>query len=47
MTDIWVETAMGLNESDLRRMERLAAAQERRTARAMAPAESASLSAAG
>lgn len=31
---IWVETALELNESDLRRMERLAVAQERRRARA-------------
>jgi DSF synthase len=31
---IWVETALGLTESDMRRMERLAAAQERRQARA-------------
>jgi DSF synthase len=31
---IWVETALGLTETDLRRMERLAGAQERRRARA-------------
>jgi DSF synthase len=31
--DIWVDTAMNLDESDLRRMHRLAAAQERRRLR--------------
>jgi DSF synthase len=30
VTDIWVEAAMGLSESDLRRMARLTAAQDRR-----------------
>lgn len=30
VTDIWVEAAMGLTESDLRRMARLTAAQDRR-----------------
>ena len=30
ITDIWVEAAMGLSESDLRRMARLTAAQDRR-----------------
>jgi DSF synthase len=29
--DIWVEAALGLEEADLRKMERLAAAQDRRT----------------
>ena len=33
ITDIWVETAMQLSESDLRRMERLALAQRRRVER--------------
>jgi DSF synthase len=33
VTEVWVETALGLTEADLRRMERLAAAQERRRAR--------------
>ena len=33
VTEIWVETALGLTEADLRRMERLASAQERRRAR--------------
>jgi DSF synthase len=32
ITDIWVEAAMGLSESDLRRMARLTAAQDRRRA---------------
>ncbi|MDB5396180.1 MAG: enoyl-CoA hydratase [Rhodospirillales bacterium] len=37
VTDIWVEAAMGLSESDLRRMGRLTAAQDRRqTSRNMA-----------
>jgi DSF synthase len=36
VTEVWVETALGLGEADLRRMERLAAAQERRQARATA-----------
>ena len=30
VTDIWVEAALGLSESDLRRMARLTAAQDRR-----------------
>ncbi len=34
ITDIWVNTAMQLGENDLRRMERLAAAQRKRLARA-------------
>ena len=34
VTEIWVETALALGDSDLRRMERLAAAQERRLVRA-------------
>ena len=34
VTDVWVDTAMDLDEADLRRMERLAAAQLRRHARA-------------
>ncbi len=34
VTDLWVDTAMELDEADLRRMERLAAAQQRRHARA-------------
>lgn len=34
VTDIWVETALRLDEADLRRMERLATAQTRRWARA-------------
>jgi DSF synthase len=38
VTEVWVETALGLTENDLRRMERLAAAQERRRARVAAPA---------
>jgi DSF synthase len=38
---IWVETALGLSETDLRRMERLAAAQERRRARARGSADDA------
>jgi DSF synthase len=33
VTEVWVETALALTEADLRRMERLAAAQERRRAR--------------
>jgi DSF synthase len=32
VTDIWVETALNLNDSDLRRMARLTAAQDRRRA---------------
>lgn len=34
VTDLWVDTALGLDEADLKRMERLAAAQQRRFARA-------------
>lgn len=34
VTDVWVDTAMDLDEADLRRMERLAGAQHRRHARA-------------
>lgn len=33
VTDLWVDTAMDLEESDLKRMERLAGAQQRRHAR--------------
>jgi DSF synthase len=33
ITHIWAETAMGLSETDIRKMERLADAQERRMAR--------------
>ena len=33
VTDVWVETAMGLNEADLRRMEHLVRAQHRRHGR--------------
>jgi DSF synthase len=47
VTDIWVETALGLTEADLRRMERLAAAQERRRARAAGPGETVAVSVAG
>jgi len=48
VTDIWVSTALALDEADLRRMERLAGAQQRRRARANMPAErAAALSAAG
>jgi DSF synthase len=36
ITDLWVETAMELEEADLRRMERLASAQDRRRVRAAA-----------
>jgi DSF synthase len=36
IADIWVATALGLSETDLRRMERLASAQQRRQARASA-----------
>ena len=38
VTEVWVETALALTEADLRRMERLAAAQERRYARVAASA---------
>ena len=34
ITDIWVDAAMQLSETDLRRMERLALAQRRRVERA-------------
>jgi DSF synthase len=34
VTDVWVETALGLDEADLRRMEHLVRAQHRRHARA-------------
>jgi DSF synthase len=37
VTDIWVETALGLDEADLRRMEHLVRAQLRRHARTQAP----------
>jgi DSF synthase len=47
VTEIWVATALALEEADLRRMERLAAAQQRRRGRATLPAASAALSAAG
>jgi DSF synthase len=33
VTDVWVETALGLDEADLRRMEHLVHAQLRRHAR--------------
>jgi DSF synthase len=36
ITDLWVETAMDLEEADLRRMERLASAQDRRRVRSAA-----------
>jgi DSF synthase len=36
VTDVWVETALGLDEADLRRMEHLVRAQERRYARTRA-----------
>jgi DSF synthase len=34
VTDVWVETALGLDEADLRRMEHLVRAQHRRHVRA-------------
>ncbi|HEX2478032.1 MAG TPA: crotonase/enoyl-CoA hydratase family protein [Geminicoccaceae bacterium] len=37
VTDIWVETALGLDEADLRRMEHLVRAQSRRHARTQPP----------
>ena len=37
VTEVWVETALALTEADLRRMERLAAAQDRRRARVALP----------
>jgi DSF synthase len=46
VTDVWVETALGLDEADLRRMEHLVRAQERRHARAR-PAPARRLSAVG
>ena len=46
VTDVWVETARGLHEADLRRMEHLVRAQLRRHAR-MQPAPTAPLSAVG
>lgn len=42
VTDVWVETALGLDEADLRRMEHLVRAQVRRHARAQ-PARRAEL----
>ncbi len=39
VTELWVTTALALDKADLRRMERLAAAQQRRRTRAPAPAE--------
>jgi DSF synthase len=39
VTELWVTTALALDLADLRRMERLAAAQQRRRTRAQAPAE--------
>jgi DSF synthase len=44
VTEVWVETALALTEADLRRMERLAAAQERRRARVAAPSAPAAVS---
>jgi DSF synthase len=46
VTDVWVETALGLDEADLRRMEHLVRAQLRRHARTR-PALAAPLSAVG
>jgi DSF synthase len=46
VTDVWVETAMGLHEADLRRMEHLVRAQLRRHTRTR-PAQTGSLSAVG
>ena len=46
VTDVWVETALGLDQADLRRMEHLVRAQERRHARTR-PAPARRLSAAG
>ena len=40
VTELWVATALKLEEADLRRMERLAVAQQRRRTRAQAPSES-------
>jgi DSF synthase len=39
VTELWVMTALGLDDADLRRMERLAAAQQRRWLRARAGEE--------
>ncbi len=39
VTELWVATALALEEADLRRMERLAVAQQRRRARAHAASE--------
>ena len=48
VTDLWVATALALEDADLRRMERLAGAQQRRRARVGGPAVApARLSAAG
>jgi DSF synthase len=47
VTDVWVETALGLDEADLRRMEHLVRAQERRYARMRAPSAGEPLSAVG
>jgi DSF synthase len=48
VTELWVATALGLDEADLRRMERLAAAQQRRRDRERQPSDpSFLLSAAG
>jgi DSF synthase len=46
VTEVWVETAMGLHEADLRRMEHLVRAQLRRHARTQ-PAPGTALSAVG
>jgi DSF synthase len=46
VTEVWVETAMGLGEADLRRMEHLVRAQLRRHARTR-PALTTPLSAVG
>jgi DSF synthase len=46
VTDVWVETALSLDEADLRRMEHLVRAQERRHARTR-PAPARRLSAVG
>jgi DSF synthase len=47
VTDVWVETALGLDEADLRRMEHLVRAQERRYARMRAAGADEPLSAVG
>jgi DSF synthase len=46
VTDVWVETALDLDQADLRRMEHLVRAQERRHARTR-PAPARRLSAVG